>query len=40
MNRRIDEPRFTGAGVVSALFCLGCIVAGIFIGVVISAVLS
>lgn len=40
MNRRIDEPRFTGAGVVSALFCFCCIVVGVVIGVVASAVLS
>ena len=39
MNQRMDDPRFTGAGVVHALFCLCCFVAGLVLGSVAMAVL-
>jgi len=32
MNRRIDDQRFDGAGVVYALFCVCCLVLGAVIG--------
>lgn len=34
MNRRIDDPRFEGAGVIVALFCAFCFVAGLAAGFV------
>lgn len=32
MNRRIDDPRFEGAGVLAALFCACCFIAGLAVG--------
>lgn len=34
--KRIDDPRFTGAGLVYALFALGCVVLGGVLGIVLS----
>ena len=34
MNRRIDDPRFEGAGVIVALFCAFCFVVGFAAGFV------
>lgn len=37
MNRRIDDPRFEGAGVITALFCACCFIAGAVFGIAVGA---
>lgn len=37
MNRRIEDQRFDGAGVISALFCVCCFIAGAVVGAVFGA---
>ncbi len=39
MNRRIDDPRFDGAGVINVLFCACCFIAGAVVGIAFGAAL-
>lgn len=39
MNRRIDDQRFEGAGVIYALFCVCCFVLGGVVGLAAGACL-
>lgn len=37
MNRRIDDQRFEGAGIINALFCTCCFIAGAVVGMAFGA---